>query len=62
MNHCCLRVRGATVWLLGAKNMMASGTLQGHFSNRAELPIWKETEATSQHSAQSANSVVVISQ
>lgn len=30
---------------------MASATLQGYFSTPAELPIWKETEATSQHAA-----------
>lgn len=30
---------------------MIPDTLWGHFSNPAELPIWKETEATSQHAA-----------
>lgn len=30
---------------------MIPATLWGHFSNPAELPIWKETEATSQHAA-----------
>jgi hypothetical protein len=62
MNHCCLHVREDTVWFLGAKNMMPSATLQGYFSNPAELPIWKEMEATSQHSAQSANSMGMMSQ
>lgn len=46
-NHRCLHVRarrrrGCSV---------IPDTLWGHFSNPAELPIWKETEATSQHAA-----------
>lgn len=48
----------------GRGDAVIPATLWGHFSNPAELPIWKETEATSQHAAlgQAANSVSVMAQ